>query len=228
MPFTILSAVLAVREMHRARPRRLFGVRRRRRRRRRPRRPGPHRHRGPGRAHLAPAAPVRPRAAAGWAVSMFAPLVVAMLPLDWLVSSSLREVTGVDSGDDRNELVDADRRQHPIRDRPAAVAAQLPERPGPRRGAREADAAGGHDRRLGARHHDARLRRVLRAGPDPRAAPRRQRRPAGRCRVAGGQPVRPPRGDQAVHLPAHDRRRGASPRPGATAGRRASARPAWP
>jgi len=42
---------------------------------------------------------------AGWAVSMFAPLVVAMLPLDWLVSSSLGEVTGVDSGDDRNELV---------------------------------------------------------------------------------------------------------------------------
>jgi hypothetical protein len=41
----------------------------------------------------------------GWAVSMFAPLVVAMLPLDWLVSSSLSEVTGVDSGDDRSELV---------------------------------------------------------------------------------------------------------------------------
>jgi hypothetical protein len=42
---------------------------------------------------------------AGWAVSMFAPLVVAMFPLDWLVSSSLSDVTGVDSGDDRTELV---------------------------------------------------------------------------------------------------------------------------
>ena len=41
---------------------------------------------------------------AGWAVSMFAPLVVAMLPLDWLVSGSLGAVTGVDSGDDRDEL----------------------------------------------------------------------------------------------------------------------------
>ena len=35
---------------------------------------------------------------------MFAPLVVAMLPLDWLVSGSLGAVTGVDSGDDRDEL----------------------------------------------------------------------------------------------------------------------------
>ena len=41
----------------------------------------------------------------GWAISMFAPLVVAMLPLDWLVSSSLGEVTGIDVADDERDLV---------------------------------------------------------------------------------------------------------------------------
>lgn len=41
----------------------------------------------------------------GWAISMFAPLVVAMLPLDWLVSSSLGEVTGVDVADDEGDLI---------------------------------------------------------------------------------------------------------------------------